>query len=122
MRDKQRKKAQSKINHNVRAMNKNLQNDDLWRGRFYVHQTDAYWDRFEDGSGGELRVWLEIRDKKTGLYHGFMIDNYDRGWHLWEKVNDFIVSKSSVWDNIDAVKNDKTKWEKVKWIPKREIF
>jgi hypothetical protein len=79
MRDKQRKKAQSKINYKVKAMNKNIPSYFLWRGRFFVQQIDANWDRFSDGSGGILTVWLEVRDKKTGLYMGFRIDNYDRG-------------------------------------------
>ena len=122
MRDKQRKKAQAKINKSVRLMNKNIQNDSLWRGRFYVRQTDANWERFEDGSGGLLNVWLEVRDLKTGVFWGFRIDNYDRGWHLWEHVNKFIAEYSGVWDNIDEVKADKTNWSKVKWIPKQELF
>lgn len=122
MKDKQRKKAQKIINSSVRALNKILTNDSLWRGRFYVHQIDANWEKFEDGSGGELRVWLEIRDKKTGLYQGFIITNYGTNWKLFEISNKFIVEYSGVWDNIQEVKNDKTNWNKVKWIPKKEIY
>ena len=58
MKDKQRKKAQRKINKRVAILNKNLLNDNLWRGRFFIRQTDANWERFEDGSGGLLKVWL----------------------------------------------------------------
>ena len=119
---KDRKKAQKKINKKVHAMNKNLLTDNLWRGRFYVHQTDANWERFEDGSGGCLTVWLEIRDKKTGLYKGFRFDSYDFDWKLWSAVNDFICQDSGVWENIDLVKADKTDWTKVKFIPKREVW
>ena len=122
MRDRQRKKAQSKINKKVRLMNKNLLSDNLWRGRFFVQQVDANWDRFSDGSGGILSVWLEIRDKKTGLYMGFRIDNYDRGWHLWENVNKFIAEFSGVWDDIAAVKADRTDWTKVEWKPVKELY
>ena len=39
----------------------------------------------------------------------------------FEKANKFIVDFSGVWDNIDEVKNDKTDWSKVKWIPKERI-
>lgn len=119
---KLRKKAQKKINKHTRALNKNLLEDNLWRGRFYVHQTDANWEEFEDGSGGELMVWIEIRDKKTGLYHGFVVSNYNTSWKLFEEGNRFIVEDSGVWDNIDAVKNDKTDWTKVKWMPKQEVY
>ena len=121
MKDKQRKKAQKTINNSVRALNKNIKNDNLWRGRFIIRQTDAYWERFEDGSGGELRVWLEIRDLKTGLYMGFSINNYGTDWKLWENGNKFIAEYSGVWNNIDEVKEDKTDWSKVKWIPKKEV-
>ena len=114
---KDRKKAQKRINKSVRAMNKNIMNDNLWRGRFYVHQIAADWERFQDCSGGMLTVQLEIRDKKTGTYRSFRMDNYDTGWKLWENVNDFIVN-SGVWDDIDAVKADTTNWSKVKFIPK----
>ena len=122
MRDKQRKKAQSFINHTIRDMNKNLAEDNLWRGRFYAHQVDANWDRFDDGSGGILSVWVEARDKKTGVYYGFRINNYYPGWTLWEEMNKFIVEYSHVWDNIDLVKDDKIKWEKIKWVPVKELF
>ena len=119
---KDRKKAQKKINKKVHAMNKNLLTDNLWHGRFYVHQTDANWKRFEDGSGGCLNVWLEIRDKKTGLYKGFCFDNYNSGWKLWSAVNDFICQDSDVWENIDLVKADKTDWTQIKFIPKRKVW
>ena len=119
---KDRKKAQKKINKMTRAMNANILHDNLWRGRFYVHQVDANWERFDDGSGGCLSVWLEVRDKKTGKYHGFQMDNYDRGWKIWTAVNDFICNDSGVWDNIDAVKADKTDWTKVKFTPKEEVY
>lgn len=119
---KDRKKAQKKINKKVHAMNLNILNDNLWRGRFYVHQVDANWERFEDGSGGCLSVWLEIRDKKTGLYKGFRFDNYDGGWKLWSAVNDFICEDSGVWEDINLVKADKTDWTKIKFTPMKEVW
>lgn len=122
MKDRQRRKAQSKINKRVKALNRNIENDYLWRGRFYIRQVDANWERFDDGSGGCLKVWLEIRDKKTGLFMGFAIDNYDRGWKLWEAGNQFIAEHSDVWNDIDVVKNDKTDWSKVEWEPKKEVY
>lgn len=122
MRDKQRKKAQTKINKSVRKLNRNIANDNLWRGRFVIRQIDSRWEHFEDGSGGELLAWVEIRDLKTGLYMGFCVDNYNPGWKLWENSNKFIVEYSGVWNNIDEVKNDKTDWSKVKWVPRLKLF
>ena len=119
---KLQKKEQKEINKHTRALNKNLREDRLWRGRFYVHQTDYCWERFEDNSGGDFRCWIEIRDKKTGLYHGFSINKYDASWRLFEEGNKFIVEYSGVWDDIQAVRNDTTDWSKVKWKPVRSVF
>ena len=121
MKNKIRKREQRKINYYVKKINKNILNDNLWRGRFIVRQIQDFWETFDDGSGGVLTVVLEIRDLKTGLYQDFIIDNYDRGWKLFEKVNKFISEDSGVWNNIQEVKDDKTDWTKVKWIPKKKI-
>ena len=122
MRNKQRKRAQAKVNKSVRKLNRNIANDSLWRGRFVIRQVDSRWECFEDGSGGELFAWVEIRDLKTGLYMGFCVNNYNPGWELWERSNKFIAEYSGVWNNIDEVKNDKTDWSKVKWVPKLKLF
>ena len=114
MRDKQRKRAQKKINKSVRTLNKNIKNDSLWRGRFVVRQLKSFWWRFEDGSGGELHALLEIRDLKTCLHMSFFVNNYNTSWKLWENGNKFIAEYSGVWNNIDEVKDDKTDWSKVK--------
>ena len=119
---KERRKEQRKINKIVRALNENLLHDNLWRGRFYIHQIASNWERFDDGSGGVLIVLLEIRDKKTGLYKKFKADNYDWGYHYWVAVNDFIVLDSDVWKDIDAVKADTTDWSKKTFIPTKEIL
>lgn len=119
---KERRKAQRKINKIVRALNKNLLYDNLWRGRFYIHQIGSDWERFDDGSGGELIVLLEIRDKKTGFYKRFRADNYDWGDHYWGAVNDFIVKDSDVWSDIAAVIADTTNWSKTVFIPTKEIL
>ena len=122
MRNKNRKKAQKIINKCVRAFNKNLLEDSLWRGRFFVHQVKSEWREFNDKSGGILWCWIEIRDKKTGLYQGFAIDNYNTEWKLWISGNDFIVERSGVWQDINLVKNDTTDWTKVKWNPVKEVY
>ena len=36
--------------------------------------------------------------------------------------NAFITEDSRVWEDINAVKNDKTDWTKVKWVPKKGIY
>ena len=42
MRDKMRKAYQREFNKRIRALNKNIANDNLWRGRFIFLQRDAY--------------------------------------------------------------------------------
>lgn len=121
MRDKQMKKAQKKINKSVRALNKNIREDTLWRGRFVIRQLQADWERFDDGSGGILMALLEIRDLKTGTYMNFTVDNYASGWRLFEEGNKFICEYSGVWDDISLVKNDKTDYSKIKWKPVKRV-
>ena len=71
MRDKMRKVYQREFNKRIRALNKNIANDELWRGRFVFLQRDARWWRFSDGSGGELIVFVRGYDKKTGYYKDY---------------------------------------------------
>lgn len=98
-----RKKHQRYMNKYVRAINKNIYNDDLWRGRFVVRQVDSpYFYTYEDGSGASLeRVHLVITDRLNGR----TIDGWDsvNGWchwngsKLWQWVNDAIVEGFDVW-------------------------
>ncbi len=109
------KKEQRKINHYVRAFNKILQEDELWRGRFYVKQEEVRrYITFEDGSGGEIIASFSFRDKKTGIMRIAYFTNYD--FHNIARVmNDFIIKDVDVWhetprpslDNvIDYTKNN----------------
>lgn len=100
-----RKKQQRKMNRYVRAINKNLEMDDLWRGRFYVRQVgSSVFYIYEDKSGASLeRIHLIVTDRVTGK----TTDGYDsmNGWchfdgsHLWRFVNDAIVKEFDVWHN-----------------------
>ena len=98
-----RKKHQRMVNRYVRAINKSIYNDDLWRGRFVVRQVDSpTFYLYEDGSGGSLeRVHLVVTDQLTGRW----TDAWDsaNGWchfngsKLWRFVNDSIVDAFDVW-------------------------
>ena len=50
MKYKMRKAYQRKLNMHIRALNKNIENDDLWRGRFVFLQMRADWYECEDKS------------------------------------------------------------------------
>lgn len=98
-----RKKHQRKLNKIIRDMNENLAKDELWRGRFYAKQGDySHFYRYEDGSGWELYVVIELRDRLTGQVHriGESV-NYWAMWHgshlFWE-MNSFIVERVGAWE------------------------
>ena len=110
-----RKKHQRRINRYVRAVNKNIANDDLWRGRFVVRQVGSpTFYIYEDKSGAELeRVHLVVTDLKTGQKcHDWDSGN---GWchwgggHLWVFVNKAITEIFDVWTHGNdprALKDD----------------
>lgn len=97
-----RRTYQRKFNKLVRELNRNIANDDLWLGRFVFFQTNAAFDRFEDGSGGLMYIDLRGFDKKTGFYKDFRLDYApwlrSAGFKVWEIANHFIAEDSGVWD------------------------
>ena len=111
-----KKRHQRAMNKLMRETNKNIENDDLWLGRFVVHQVNSpQWCRYEDGSGADLFVHLKFIDRCTGRHYicaetvnhwrGFQ----GNGWRMWKIMNWFIVEYCSVWDeplarerNLDA--------------------
>lgn len=105
---KQRKKAQRKMNHRVRMLNKNIQEDNLWKGRFEVRQKDSIWSEFSDGSGGELYVNLRFYDKKTGYYKDAFLDmlypceHEFFNYQLFLRMNEFIINDCGVWDETPS--------------------
>lgn len=77
--------------------NKNLREDELWRGRFYIHQERIYqYHTFDDGSGGILSIIFSLNDRKTGMSKEVSFSNYDY-YHLWEEMNDFVIYDVDVW-------------------------
>ena len=98
-----RKKTQRHINSVLRKLNKNIENDDLWLGRFYCHQKSICYTPSEDGSYLYANVAVEFIDRKTGknfthLFHkeAFM----GNCWRLWEAMNDFIVTYCRAWAEV----------------------
>lgn len=113
---KNRKVHQRAMNKLVRVMNKNIEKDDLWNGRFVVKQEAAQWYLYEDGSGAELFVVLRFIDRCTGRHYEVAeIVNHWRGprahgGRLWEKMNWFIVEHCEVWDEEFARKRNLDEW------------
>lgn len=101
---KNKKRHQRAINKLVRAMNKNLENDDLWCGRFVIQQVESpQWRLYEDGSGAEYWVCLKFVDRATGRYYtkwnsvnewrGLRANGYD----IWLIMNWLITEHWDVW-------------------------
>ena len=116
-RRKMRKKAQHVVNKNIRLLNKGIESDDLWRGRFIMRQIDAKWSPFDDGSGGQLFTTIMMVDKRTGQTKKVWLDNYDSPWNYFSAINDFIVKDCAVWEKEgrDFLYGDKTDYTKVAW-------
>lgn len=108
-----RKVHQRRLNRLVRDLNKNIENDDLWRGRFFIRQHSAEFEKYEDGSGGNLYVYLRFYDKKDMKYQEFYGDScslcHFGGSRLWLTMNSFITEISSAWkDGNSPYKEDKS--------------
>lgn len=107
---------QRAVNKILREMNKNIENDELWMGRFFMRQWARGVVSYEDHSG--MYLWLEIRlyDKKTKKYLQWFCDSHDvtgfNGYKVWQKMNDFIVEDLDVWHNEDP-RNEKYDWRAV---------
>ena len=97
-----RKVHQRAMNRAMRAINKNIEQDDLWNGRFIVRQREADWLPYDDNSGWELYVTLKFIDRCTGHYfvRKCSVNHWTHwgGSALWRAMNDFIVERCDVWN------------------------
>lgn len=95
------KKIQRKVNKIVRKLNKQIEDDELWKGRFYIRQVKRYMKPYDDMSGIDDAFLFEMYDKKTGMKH------LSNGWYsyfalktfnklAWD-LNNFIVDICKVW-------------------------
>lgn len=93
-------KVNHKVNKIIRDINKELEEDELWKGRFVLRQIEKQVFRYSDLSGWYLTYKYRIYDKKTGYIAEKWFDHYDicYGARLWYFVNDFITKKSEVWN------------------------
>lgn len=95
---KNRKKQQRKVNRVIRAVNKSIQEDSLWQGRFFVYQREANYYKFEDNSGAIMNFTLEFVDKATGYRAISYADTNQIINHLGWAMNEFIVEYAKVWE------------------------
>ena len=92
---KNRKRHQRAMNKIMREINRNIEQDDLWKGRFYVRQVGAQWYIYPDKSGAELIVRLRFYDKVTGVTKAYVGTSNElrmwNGFRMWLLMNNFIV-------------------------------
>ena len=104
MRNHKKHNLKSKINKAIRAINNNIAEDNLWKGRFVVLNRAMWIYEYDDGSGVYAVVRVAAFDKKTRKYEELIMDEYDilgywgnGSFKLWNFINDFIVDKVKVW-------------------------
>lgn len=96
-----RKVHQRTINRLIRKINKAIEDDELWQGRFFARQNRAEFWKYEDNSGGELSIYLRFYDKKDMKYQEFYGTSCElshwEGSRLWLAMNYFITEITSTW-------------------------
>lgn len=96
-----RKKIQRHINSVLRDMNRNIECDNLWLGRFYAHQECITFEMSDDGTYCYARVKVRFTDRKTGkyCYHCFHKEDFmGSTYKIWSAMNDFIIKFCDVWN------------------------
>lgn len=77
------------LNTNIRKLNENIKNDNLWLGRFYVKRKSKF---------SSCLVFKDKRTKAIKLkYNTAFSWNFHHGIKLWEAMNDFIINYCKVW-------------------------
>ena len=107
MQNKQYKKLQRKMNRAIRHLNENIANDDVWKGRFYAHQTWAAFGTYEDKSGVTAIVEVAFIDKLTEVVYKTFLRAHDVcgpslfcnrfapcGVDIWCEMNDFVCKQT----------------------------
>ena len=95
-----RKKIQRHINKVIRDLNRTVERDELWRGRFYCKQTDIAFANAKDGAYTDAAIGVEFIDRKSGKAMHYIFRKEDfmgTAWRLWERMNYFITAWCDVW-------------------------
>ena len=108
-----RKKVQRQVNKIFRQINRIIENDDLWRGRFVVRQKRTEWVNYYWSREYCLYITYEFIDKKTGQVSRPHIEaDFALDHHIIIQMNDFIVNDCKFWEKENPYE-DKTDYRKV---------
>lgn len=91
-----RKKEHKKVVTYMRKLNKQVMTDEyLGLNRFRMDLFAEKWNRYDDGSGGQLTIYVKMTDKETNNKAFFIVNNYDYKRKMPEYMNDFLIRCSS---------------------------
>ena len=107
-----RRNHQRWFNQYCRYVNRRMEEDDLWLGRFEVKQFATEMEWFEDKSGGLMYAKLCMYDKKTGTYRIKWYSGLDMNWKFWEDFNNFIINDCKVWEEVPDVRDNRIDYRK----------
>lgn len=109
-----RKRHQREINRLMRSLNKAIEEDCLWNGRFIVRQYDAQWLRYPDSSERKLYVKLKFIDRATSRYY---VGNHTvnewcsfNGSRIWRIMNWLITEHWNIWQEDFAQERNYDAW------------
>lgn len=98
MKSLKRRNHQHWFNQYCRYVNKSIENDDLWLGRFYISQASTCMEWFDDKSGGLMYAEIVMHDRKTGIVVTHWYSGLDMDWKFWLDFNNFIIKDCKVWE------------------------
>ena len=102
-----RKNHQRWFNKYCRYVNKIMDEDDLWLGRFQINQLRSEMNWFSDGSGGVMAVEIRMYDRKTGIAKTRWYTGLDMSWKFWYDFNNFIIEDCKVWEEKPDVRDNR---------------
>jgi hypothetical protein len=87
------RKEKRRMNKMIRLINKDIEKDNMWQGRFVIVPVDFQKVEFEDKSGVYLAYALEFIDKQTNEYAIYVADSSKifLANTLWYDMNNFIT-------------------------------
>ena len=105
MLNKKYKSLQRMINKSIHQLNENIANDDVWKGRFYAHQSYIHFYTYEDKSGVNAIAKIELVDKLTKETQTVFLNKFEIvgifktkftlfGYGLWEHMNSFVCKQT----------------------------
>lgn len=107
-----RKKIQRHINSILRDINRCIERDSLWLGRFYCRQKHIHYEMSDDHTYCYAVVGVEFYDRKTGktMHKWFHKEDFmGSAYKIWWAMNDFIVEWCEVWKE-DPQPSIKSPW------------